>query len=359
MVKLSQEIKQNIINEFKNNIDIKEIIKKYNNISRASIYRIKKLIENENLDNNNNETENETNNENISNNETNNENIENNETNNEDTNIEDTNNEDINEISNNFDIEQFKRELNNEPEPEEEEEQEEEQEINNKNNNISVISNNVSQISKKSIKSVKSVKSVVNFNKKKEIINNHINDKNSIMDTIKNCNVAENIDELKEIRHHIIIIKQYINTFPNDLKQIYGNNKYIFEKKLFTLNLNQLKIILEDIRISINLKTNKNSFMNLSQIALKGIETISNYSGYDVSGLEQELMNDESFIMDLQIIAAETDLSKYLNPKTSAFIKVIRKMHMINKQNQMKQTINNLNNNPNILNKINELKINK
>jgi len=95
MVKLSQEIKQNIINEFKNNIDIKEIIKKYNNISRASIYRIKKLIENENLDNNNNETENETNNENI----------ENNETNNEDTNIEDTNNEDINEISNNFDIE--------------------------------------------------------------------------------------------------------------------------------------------------------------------------------------------------------------------------------------------------------------
>ena len=225
---------------------------------------------------------------------------------------------------------------------------------NNNNNNVSVISNNISQISKKS------VKSNVNFNKKKEIINDKIiNDKNSIMDTIKNCNVAENLDELKEIRHHIIIIKQYINTFPNDLKQIYGNNKYIFEKKLFTLNLNQLKVILEDIRICINLKTNKNSFMNLSQIALKGIETISNYSGYDVSGLEQELMNDESFIMDIQIISCELDISKYINPKTSAFIKVIRKMHMINKQNQMKQTINNLNNNPNILNKINELKINK
>ena len=51
------------------------------------------------------------------------------------------------------------------------------------------------------------------------------------MDTIKNCNIAENIDELKEIRSTIIIIRQYINTFPDDLKQIYSPNKFIFEKK--------------------------------------------------------------------------------------------------------------------------------
>jgi hypothetical protein len=41
------------------------------------------------------------------------------------------------------------------------------------------------------------------FKKKPEIIN----DKSNILDTIKNCNVANDIDELKEIRTTIIIIK--------------------------------------------------------------------------------------------------------------------------------------------------------
>jgi len=45
-------------------------------------------------------------------------------------------------------------------------------------------------------------------------------------------------------------------------------------------------VILEDIRVSINLLSNKSSFLTISQGLLKGIETISNYSGYDVSGLE-------------------------------------------------------------------------
>jgi len=41
-------------------------------------------------------------------------------------------------------------------------------------------------------------------------------------------------------------------------------------------------------------------------------------------------MNDEEFILDLQIIAAETDLSKYLNPRSSAFLKVVKKMYVLN-----------------------------
>ena len=34
-------------------------------------------------------------------------------------------------------------------------------------------------------------------------------------------------------------------------------------------------------------------------MGIKAIETISNYSGYDVSGLENELMNDPDFLLDL------------------------------------------------------------
>jgi hypothetical protein len=41
-------------------------------------------------------------------------------------------------------------------------------------------------------------------------------------------------------------------------------------------------------------------------------------------------MNDQDFLLDLQIISCELDLSKYLNPKSSAFLKVVRKMVVLN-----------------------------
>ena len=55
---------------------------------------------------------------------------------------------------------------------------------------------------------------------------------------------------------------------------VYVNNKLMFEKRLFTLSLDQLKTILEDIRTTISLNSNKNNFMVLSQTLLKGIETL-------------------------------------------------------------------------------------
>jgi hypothetical protein len=47
--------------------------------------------------------------------------------------------------------------------------------------------------------------------------------KETILDTIKNVNYSSNLEELKEIRHHIIIIRQYIHNFEDDLKSIYVN----------------------------------------------------------------------------------------------------------------------------------------
>ena len=90
-------------------------------------------------------------------------------------------------------------------------------------------------------------------------------------------------------------------------------------------------------------------------MAIKGIETVSNYSGYDVSGLENELMNDPDFLLDLQIISCELDLSKYLNPKSSCFLKLVRKMYVLNAKNKMNKTINDINTNKDLLNKIKDL----
>ena len=337
MGKLSLETRNKITIDLQNNINYKDIMNTYN-VSRATVFRIKKENITEKItETTNNETEDDDN-------ETEDKEITINETEDKQT-EEDNNSEDEKSTVNQFNIEQFKKELNNTLNSLDNEEDNQ-----TAKNNISVASNNQSVISKKS----------VIFKKKPEIIKpQNINDKNSIFDTIKNVNVANDIDELKEIRTTIIIIKQYINTFEKDLKSIYGNNRYVFEKKLFTLQLNQLKIILEDIRITINLKSNKSSFLTISQGLIKGIETISCYSGYDVSGLEEQLMSDPDFILDLQIIAAETDLSKYLNPRSSAFLKVVKKMYMLNTQNKMKKTISDINENKDLINKIKDIQLKK
>ena len=70
-------------------------------------------------------------------------------------------------------------------------------------------------------------------------------------------------------------------------------------------------------------------------------------------------MNDEDFVMDLQILSCELDISKYMNPKSSCFLKLIKKMYMLNNQNKMKKTINNINENPNLLEKIKNLELKK
>ncbi len=71
--------------------------------------------------------------------------------------------------------------------------------------------------------------------------------------------------------------------------------KSTFEKKLFIQNIDQLRVVIENIRITLNLSRNKQIFNNCVEFGLRGFETLSNYSGYDISGVTDELMNDPDF----------------------------------------------------------------
>ena len=313
---INNETKNKIINDINNNIPLKQIIEIYK-ISKPTYFRIKKQINKTNNETLNNETEN---------------NIEN------DTETEINNTKLLSESENNFDydIDEFKKELN-------ESNNESKNESNNESKNISIIS----KLSKKSNKSI------VKFKKKQ----NDINDKNNIIDIIKNTNIDNgDINDLKERRSTIIIIKQYINTFPKELISIYTPNKIIFEKKLFTLDINKLKTILEDIRCTISLSSNKQNFITLSSTILKGIEKIACYSGYDVENLEQELMKNPEFIYDLNILQCEIDVSKYINSKSSVFLKIVRKMYTLQQENKIKSQVNEIINNEDILEKVKNLK---
>ena len=222
--------------------------------------------------------------------------------------------------------------------------------IKNINNNIDTSMRYNKRIFKKN--DDMSMLSNVSFNKKKL---SNINDRTNIMDTIKNCNTG-NIDDLKQKRSLIIIIRQYINTFEKQLINIYLN-KNTFEKKLFTLSTEQLQIIIENIRIELNLGRNKDMFTTIVSNGLRGAEMVGKYSGYDVTGLENDLMHDPEFIMDLQIISCEIDLSKFVSPQKSAILKVIKKAYEKNTENKVKNTMTNVLNDKNKLDKI--LNLNK
>ena len=104
-----------------------------------------------------------------------------------------------------------------------------------------------------------------------------------------------------------------------------------------------------------NLSRNKEIFTNGITIGLKGIEKISNYVGFDLNGLTDELMQDSNFQLDLQIISCETDLTKYINPRSSAFLKVVKTMYQINSKNELEDKIKNVINDPNKFERINNL----
>ncbi len=350
MVRLSEEKRKKIIELYNNNTYYKDILEQ-TGISKSVYYKFIKEYndnnkENEEYNDNNNVIEENNDNNNNESDEYNNVNEEYNENEeDEENNNVQSNNENISQ----YEKDEFIKELNSE------------KSIDNVNDiNQTEIDNNDNKIINENYllerKRNKNNKSLLNNSTSVVSFKQTYDNKSTILDTIKNITQAGTIDELKQKRNLIIIIRQYINSpkFTNTLKNIYVN-KTAFEKKLDFLSIDQLKVLLENIRITINLSRNRDLFTTTIQVGLKGIETISTYSGYDVSGLTEDLMKDEDFLIDLEIISAETNLSNYINPKQSAFLKVVKRMYMKNKENKIKKDYENVLNDKDKLEKIKNL----
>lgn len=346
-MKLTNEIKNEIIKDYNEKMKPLDIILKHN-ISKATYYRIIKEL-------------------NISKNEvyviTKNESLHNEDENELTENENKSTNESVNESNNVslFNKEQFKKELNdNDNDFEPPNVRDKELDNNNDENNVSKsftkYNNTYSNNDKPIYNNNNDVSNIsISFNKNNNKKTNNQNNKSNIMDTIKQVNDAGSVDELKEKRTIIIMIRSYILTFEKQLQNIYGNNKSQFEKQLFLLDINKLKIILENIRVQMNLSRNKEIFTNGITIGLKGIEKISNYVGFDLNGLTDELMQDSNFQLDLQIISCEIDLTAYVNPKSSAFLKVLRKAYEINTKNELENKMSSIINDQNKFERINNL----
>lgn len=104
------------------------------------------------------------------------------------------------------------------------------------------------------------------------------------------------------------------------------------------------------------MKKNSDLFLNTAKTAIIGYEKVMCYSGIDINGVSEELLKDENFLYDLKMISAEIDLSKYINPKSSAFIKLLQKSYSKYEENKIIKNVEKKLDDKNLLDKLKNIK---
>ena len=98
-----------------------------------------------------------------------------------------------------------------------------------------------------------------------------------------------------ENRHKILVIRNYINHFEEQLKSSiiseFGNKTKMF-KRLYDLNSSQLDNIIQQIRVELISNKSVHLFHNIADMAIMGIEKSSGWFGMDLSGLSTNAKND-------------------------------------------------------------------
>jgi len=153
---------------------------------------------------------------------------------------------------------------------------------------------------------------------------------------------CDDVDELKKRRSNIIIIRQYLNSFDEQLKKIYGKDKDLFFKKLLKLNNEQLLCLLESIRVELNIRRNGTIFENIIETSALTFEQILNkLFNIDVTGTFDEMkQSDPEFVIELKMLACEIDFSQYVSIKKIIFLKLLKKYYMNYTINKSLKNIN-------------------
>lgn len=158
---------------------------------------------------------------------------------------------------------------------------------------------------------------------------------NIMPEDIDLCTNNKNLDlQNNEKNNYIIKIRKYYDIFNDDLKNIITKQKI---NSLFKLEVEELKSIYFLLKLEIQYNTSLN-IEYLADTTLTGIEKISKVVGVNLDGLKDDLLTNELFIKNLQIIGIENwNIYEFLTPK-----KII--LLLLLKSTYKRFEINNLNN---------------
>ena len=149
-----------------------------------------------------------------------------------------------------------------------------------------------------------------------------------------------------ECKNEIIIIRQYFSHFKDKLNTIFGNTEKEQKKFINSLTkttLQDLKNIHELIIFELTLKRNHNTFETGSKTILNAIELFcTRFLKIDLSGATEQLFNDENFKQDLIMVSCELNISNYLTPKRSLFLRTLQNYYITYNKNKIKNNMENI-----------------
>lgn len=164
--------------------------------------------------------------------------------------------------------------------------------------------------------------------------------------------VVEHNDYI-ERKQKIAIIRNFVQVFgeiDHKLDCIIGATKtqqLEFVRKLNTITLDDLNIIIDNIKYELTIKSCTSKFLSFVNNGISIYENIAVTLGIDISGLNDELQKNEDFQTNLKILACEANIGSFIDAKKSVlfyFITGSIKQFQVNKTKKLiEQKVNNNN----------------
>ena len=148
-------------------------------------------------------------------------------------------------------------------------------------------------------------------------------------------------DEKEKQKKLILIIRNYLNHFEKNLKDLISQHKTKARllSKLFDLSIPQLERILQEIRISIVTNRSVDMFKKVSKMVIYGVEISSASFGVDMQGLSENCANDQSLNDAIVQLACEYSISN--DPKHTILLSLgnnILSTYSLNNNTKKKET---------------------
>ena len=135
-------------------------------------------------------------------------------------------------------------------------------------------------------------------------------------------------------------IKLYIDSFTDKLHTIHGGDPITFKHRLRELNVDQLKILLQNIQFEINAPSGQILFNHAFFVGISQFESLSCSYNYDIKGLSEMLKQDQNVNDSLKELSCQIDLSAYTTPEMRLLSSVLLCTMSVYNNNKLSKKMN-------------------
>ena len=156
-------------------------------------------------------------------------------------------------------------------------------------------------------------------------------------------NITVNATEKDYIQKKNLIskVKRFIQSFPVELNNITGGNSQLFIHRLVELECHQLEQLITNIQFEINQPKVSQLFNSIFFTTLNQVENLSSSFGYDVNGMTANLQKNEECLNALKELNCIYDISGVSTPQMRLLMTVMMTGMNCYNTNKISQTIDN------------------